>query len=443
METTVKMDFSRSIAPIKPMNAVNNGPIRARSTQARGNFDAFRAADIPFVRTHDASFCSFYGGEHTVDISAVFPDFDSDANNPASYDFTLTDEYLSNIMDAGSEVFFRLGSKIEHAIKKYGTLPPKDFHKWAVVCEHIIRHFNEGWADGHFWNIQYWEIWNEPDLKEDDSDNKPTWGGTAVQFYEFYRITATHLKTCFPHLKIGGPSLARNFKEWAENFLTYLTSGNEPVPLDFFSWHIYTTDPKKVSARAEFVRERLDFYGYNKSELILNEWNYVEGWNEEFIRSIEAIIGLKGSAFTMACMIEGQNSPIDMLMYYDARPCSFNGLFDFHTFRPLKGYYPFVIFSTLKKQGEQVECSCDDNNIYALATAGKDGNAAAVCYYAGNNETDNRDVVIGVKGLSDSKLTCYLLDETHNLENVGTVDVCAGTVRLTMTPNSTILLKSI
>ena len=46
---------------------------------------------------------------------------------------------------------------------------PKDFKKWAVICEHIIRHYTEGWADGFFYDMPYWEIWNEPDLDSDSA----------------------------------------------------------------------------------------------------------------------------------------------------------------------------------------------------------------------------------------------------------------------------------
>ena len=99
---------------------------------------------------------------------------------------------------AGTKVFYRLGSKIEHWPKKYGTLPPKDFKKWAVICEHIIKHYNEGWANGFHKNIEYWEIWNEPNLDPDDSTHKRCWGGTKLQFFEFYDVAATHLKQCFP-----------------------------------------------------------------------------------------------------------------------------------------------------------------------------------------------------------------------------------------------------
>lgn len=123
-------------------------------------------------------------------------------------------------------VFYRLGSKIEHGVKKYNTLPPADFHKWARVCEHIIAHYTEGWADGFNYDISYWEIWNEPDLYPDDSQVKTTWGGSAKQFYELYTIAAEHLKARFPHLKIGGPALASVYHEndgWLDGFFQALT----------------------------------------------------------------------------------------------------------------------------------------------------------------------------------------------------------------------------
>ena len=145
-EWSVAVDANATRGPIKLMNAVNNGPTKPRSDQSRGNFDEYAALKIPYARTHDASICYAYGAHHTVDISAVFPDFDADVEDPASYDFTLTDEYLGNIRAAGTEPYYRLGQSIEHWIKKYGVNPPKDFAKWARICEHIIRHYNEGWG---------------------------------------------------------------------------------------------------------------------------------------------------------------------------------------------------------------------------------------------------------------------------------------------------------
>ena len=240
---TIKVNCNNTLGVVKPMHAVNNAPLyKFAADQRITNMDAWKEAGIPYSRTHDAAFCATYGGEHTVDVNNIFTNFDADPYDPASYDFVLTDEYMKVIEFSGSEAFFRLGSKIEHWAKKYNTLPPKDFNKWAVICEHIIRHYTEGWADGFNMKVTYWEIWNEPDLDPDDSTHKRTWGGTKAQFFDLYEIAAKHLKSCFPHLKIGGPALAHR-EDWARDFLTEMK--RREVPMDFFSWHIYSADPKK------------------------------------------------------------------------------------------------------------------------------------------------------------------------------------------------------
>ena len=189
----VSVDLSKEEGPVKPMHAVNNGPSvkKPGGDQKNGNFEDYKAARIPFARTHDSINC-VSGGAHTCDISAIFPDFDADENDPRNYDFVFTDHYLDSIRRAGTEVFFRLGQTIEHGPKKYGVLPPKDYAKWARICEHVIRHYNEGWgwgADNAYttvniawsnqFNIVYWEIWNEPDLDPSDvgfPKNPRCWG---------------------------------------------------------------------------------------------------------------------------------------------------------------------------------------------------------------------------------------------------------------------------
>lgn len=251
---TLKFDLSKSYGKFKPMNAVNNGPAYKRHVddQKRTNIDSYTAAKIPYARNHDAAFYADYGGEHSVDINAIFPDFNADPTLPESYDFACTDEYIQITNLTGAKTFYRLGQKIEHYIKKFGTVPPADFKKWAVICEHIIRHYTEKWADGFEFDIEYWEIWNEPDLDADDSPNKRTWGGTKAQFFDLFEITAKHLKKCFPHLKIGGPALAYK-EDWADDFLKEMHKRN--VPIDFFSWHIYCTEPKYMIEKSERIKK--------------------------------------------------------------------------------------------------------------------------------------------------------------------------------------------
>ena len=107
MMDTLKFDLSQKAGTFKPMNAVNNGPCHKRHTnrQLRSNFETYKAARIPYARNHDAAFNAEYGGEHTVDISAVFPDFNADPYAPESYDFAMTDEYTMITHEAGTKIF--------------------------------------------------------------------------------------------------------------------------------------------------------------------------------------------------------------------------------------------------------------------------------------------------------------------------------------------------
>ena len=436
----IHVNCGEKIGKMKPMHAVNNGPVyKFAEDQRITNIEAYKAAGIPYARTHDASFFATYGGEHTVDVHAIFPNFDADPYDPASYDFCLTDEYLRVIEFAGTETYYRLGSKIEHWPKKYGTLPPKDFKKWAIICEHIIRHYTEGWADGFKMKITYWEIWNEPDLDPDDSTHKRCWGGTEKEFFELYHVAATHLKECFPHLKIGGPALAGH-ADWAERFLAQLKA-----PLDFFSWHVYGPNPEKVMTKVKLYRDLLDRYGFQDTESILNEWNYVKGWRgDDWVYSLRMEKALKGAAFIAAVMSSCQKLPLDMLMYYDARPCGMNGMFntDF-VCDLLKGYYPFYMFNTLYQLGTQVE-STDEGDVYTCAACNGKEAAIMVTRFCEEDDTPAEEVKVSVSGMPACKVEYYLLDEQNDLvlkrEETFTGDTF--TAVLPMTAQSSWLIKA-
>ena len=360
-DVLVTVDTAKEIGPVKVMNAVNNGPSKARADQSRGNFADYRALRIPYARTHDSINQATSNG-HTVDISAVFPNFDADENDPKNYDFAYTDRFLETILAAGTEPFFRLGQTIENGIKKYHVFPPKDYAKWARICEHVIRHCNEGWCGGHEWGIRYWEIWNEPDAQPDEKKAESCqWQGTKAEFFEFYKVVAQHLKKTFPKLKIGGPALGHRL-DWAEDFLKFQHAAGTPI--DFFSWHWYGRNPvgdrgpkgpSSLAGKCFKVRALLDRCGYGKAESILNEWNYVKDWTEDFPYSCRAISEPKGGAFAAAALSGCQDAPLDMLMYYDARPGTvFNGLFDIYTFKPRPAYYAFLAWSWLRDLGVQV-----------------------------------------------------------------------------------------
>lgn len=431
---TLNFDLTKRYGGFKPMNAVNNGPVYKRHSadQFRDNLSAYRDAKIPFARNHDAAFFNGYGGQYSVDVSAVFPNFDADVNDPASYDFACTDEYIAVTLLAGTETFYRLGEKIEHEIKKHHNFPPKDYKKWAEICEHIIRHYNEGWANGYHYNIRYWEIWNEADLDGDDSKNKRTWGGTEKQFFELYEVAAKHLKSCFPNCKIGGPALAGRL-DWAERFLAYVAE--HKIPMDFFSWHRYCTTPESMMDKNQRVQALLDRYGFGNVENILNEWNYVRSFDEDFNYTIRQIIGLKGAAFTLSCMIMAQRSTIDMLMYYDARPCVFNGLFSFYTLETLKGYYPFLWYGMLYGR-QEVRCDEQAEHIYAVCGIDENGKTLTLLTYYDDDDIA-ADKTVKLNFGKNASYDVYALDNEHD----GTLLCTTDDLTFTLPVHTCLMIK--
>ena len=410
----LKFNLNGNGNKFKILNATNGGTWHKRHAddQFRSNFADYKAARIPYSRNHDSGVCGIYGGPYSHDITYIFPDFSADPCDPVSYDFPCTDESILVCQDAGTETFFRLGQTIEHQVKKHGTLPPADFEKWAVVCEHIIRHYNEGWADGFSLGIKYWEIWNEADLDPDDSPNKRTWGGTKAQFFDLFEITAKHLKSQFPELKIGGPALAYD-EDWAEDFLCEMQK--RQVPIDFFSWHIYCTEPVHMTKKAERIRTLLDKHGYNHAESILNEWNYVKGWTDEYLYSLKTIHGIKGASFVMSCMCECQKSSVDMLMYYDTRPSVFNGVFDFYTYEKLKSYYALFWYCMLYDCEREVIAQNRLENIYSLCGVDSNGKLTILfTYYSDSDDMPGRNITLdtGKKGVYE----IYRVDAEHNGE---------------------------
>ena len=411
---TIHVNFSEPKGIIKPMNAVNNGP-HGMSERGTTNFPDYKALEIPYARNHDASFYSGYGGEHTVDVHRIFKNFDADENDPASYIFEPTDEYTKNTYAAGTKVFYRLGASIEHGYK-YGTYPPKDFQKWARICEHIIRHYNEGWANGFHYDIEYWEIWNEPDCRNPDGTN-PCWQGTDEEFIDLYEVAAKHLKKCFPNIKIGGPAFTA--PKHGPLQLAFLKAVKErAIPFDFYSFHRYFKRPEEVGIAVKTAIASLQMFDMEIPELILNEWNYIRGWMyEDWEYSLRMERGLKGASFIAGSMCVGQaQEHLTMLMYYDARPCGMSGLFDTETLKPRKGYDVFKQFRDLRRLGTAVSIDVQKENIYACAaTDGKDG-AVMLTYYADLDEAPIEDVCLSVCGLNVRKgirAEFYLADETH------------------------------
>lgn len=431
------VDFSQALGAIKPVNGVNNGPLTKNFSQDARPY--FKEAGIPFSRLHDTEYP--FGAGEFVDVHCLFKNFNDDENDPANYNFTLTDEYFKAIDECGTKIIYRLGTTIEHQPIKIHALPPKDYLKWARICEHIIRHYNEGWANGMHLGIERWEIWNEPEIPQ-------CWSAPYETYCDFYITVVTYLKEKFPHLKFGGPTCCNVWDGAAEKFLTALTRDGQHVPLDFFSWHGYMKEPSQGTESALHLKEMLKKYGYEQVESIYDEWNYVHDWGD-IPQAYSVIQSERGAAFDAGMLCALQNSPCDIATYYDAQLCmdaSWDGLFapskqTVHghagIVEPKKGYYSFKAFNELRRLGTQVKADIEAGSVYVCAAAG-DGEAILLANFCENDCKAER-VRLHLEQGSGKPLSIYKLDKTHNLEKVGTAN---DDDLITVGRYSVLLLKS-
>ncbi len=415
----LSVDFSKINGKIRPLHGVNSGPMTKVFTYDARPF--FREIGITYSRLHDVEYP--YGSGEFVDIPCIFRNFDADETDPQNYNFALTDEYLDRCIEVGAEPFFRLGVSIEHApIKRY-IYPPKDFSKWARICEHIIRHYTEGWANGYNWKIDYWEIWNEA-----DGDGN-MWLGTAEEYYEFYTVAARHLKKCFPHLKIGGGGFCRGVDPFTVGFLKYLAEQNEifgeRVPLDFYSWHKYFSDVKKMVDDASATDALLAEYGYADAESVFDEWNYMLGWTvaeqSESYRRMKNHIGASHHAATL-CALQ-QNTNVSLACYFEADVVKeFCGIFEVVDMAigagrhaklgPTKGFYPFKHFGELYRFGNAVRVNGCSDEIYAAAATSSDGQGILVSNYS----ADNKNLSLCIKGANSTKISVFFTDQARTCD---------------------------
>lgn len=254
---SIELNCSDLNGVIRPFAEINDGPAPMKNTSSFVDLTPqYTEIGITSIRTHD-----LFG---PTDISTIFPNLSCDPTIESNYRFESSDTLISKMIEAGCQVFYRLGESAgqNHSLKN----PPENFSKWAEVCKHITMHYNEGWNHGFFYNIQYWEVWNEPDLLG-------FWNGTADQYYLLYDITAKTLKTYNSSLKIGGPCTSSvSNGNYTDGFLQFVS--DHEVPLDFFSWHRYAQTPAEYYTASCTVRQLLDSYGLTETENINSEWNF-------------------------------------------------------------------------------------------------------------------------------------------------------------------------
>ena len=406
MNGKLNIDTSEKIGKIKPMHAGGQPPVTSNASDVY--FHYLTEAGIPYSRLHDVN--GAFGGYKYVDIPNIFRDFDADVDDPASYDFTFTDLLLEQLNKAGVEPYYRLGVTIENAahVKAYWVNPPKDYDKWASICEHIVRHYTKGWANGYNYKITYWEVWGEPD------GDPWLWTGTPEDYFRLYVTTAKKLKEAHPEIKVGAygavgfygchkteaeRSERENFRlKFFNDFMVYVKEHNAPI--DFFSWHSYAPTAATISYD-KYLKSELIRLGFPELETHLNEWDPFA----------EELGTAHHSAEIAAMMIAMQYGNPSVCCIYDMRTANapYCPLFNPITHKPIHGYYSMVAFNTLYQLGTQVKLSCDIPGVYALCATNGEKNALLISNLSGGK------VEIDITGVDLSNARYSVIDNERLL----------------------------
>ena len=424
------VDFSSEIGPVRPeIHSSGFGPTIC--SQTKQDLDDLKAMGFKYARTHDWALIN--ANERVCDYFHIFPLMHLDAKDPKNYVFGPTDYLLKRTREEmGAEIFFRLGTSIEHSGDKvhFNAVIPDDFDKVAETFAATVRHYNRGWANGFDWNIKYWEIWNEPDGR------RTMWfpaGSSAgvdeaqrrALFVKFYVTVLKRLKSEFGDtIKVGGPASSGYYADWLEDILRACRDAG--IAPDFISWHGYRRDPMQYSREAEAGRKLCDSYGFKNCELILNEWHYF-GENYDWTDlqrcsdpAVKARIwegpdshnGIRSACFTLAALSNLERSKMTQAYYYGCRHTGSWGFKD-DLQKKYKVFYALKLFGDIVRDYKTICASESAGSVTLFPVKDASGRKGLlVTDYGGTS----RHISVKVSGVaSGAKAKCTLLDYHHDL----------------------------
>ncbi len=446
------VDFSQETGKIRPeLHSSGFGPQICSCPQS--TIDDIRSMGFKSARTHDWALLN--KAERVCDYYHIFPLMHLDAKDPKNYVFGPTDYLLRRTREeTGLDVFFRLGTSIEHSGPKvhFNTLIPEDFDKVAEVFAATIRHYNRGWADGYEWGIKYWELWNEPDgvnnmwcLPDGDLGVGDTAEARAADqaareerrlelFARFFATCLKRIKGEFGDMvKVGGPALCswrptKPGRVGTSDYFRRLLAVCRDVGAapDFISWHYYGNKPDDVIAAANRARKICDEAGFPKCELIVNEWHYLNvSWGK--LRSADpkakarvwtgpaAHNGIDSSCFNLTLLSKFQSSKLDQAFYYG---CSHMGSWGYKSEggEKYKVYYGIKLFGEFVR-GYPVLCAASGADGVTVLSA-KSADGARKALLVTDYRSGLRELSVDIAGVApDAECTVIVHDYTRDVES--------------------------
>ncbi|KDA52855.1 hypothetical protein EG19_09425, partial [Thermoanaerobaculum aquaticum] len=165
--------------------------------------------------------------------------------------------------------------------------PPRDYQAWADYVFQTVSRYKD--------QIQYWEVWNEPDLQS-------FWAGTPAQYAELLAVTYDAVRRANPQAKVvlGGLALDGTYRD--ANFLTEIlfdTFYPAARYFDVMNFHHYGSR-EEAQQKMEYVRHALAQVGAGNKPIWITETGYS---SDPSLQNNPDYQGLEGQAQWLRDMI--------------------------------------------------------------------------------------------------------------------------------------------
>jgi hypothetical protein len=323
------------------------------------------------------------------------------------YDWSKLDQSVDTILKTGATPLMCIAIKPKVLFPKvdHSVTDPNDYAAWERLIYNMALHYKQRGSD-----IRYWEIANEPDIGEN--------GGcpylfTPEGYTRYYDHTSRAIRRADAAAKVGGPALADPDSPILPALLKAVEAKH--LPLDFISWHIYSSDPLKIRATIDAKKELLRKFPSLHPETFLDEWNMSLSNPSTDVRFqpcfiAETALQMKDGGLNYSCYYHIRDfhvpqanfarfmSPkgtVEMTRWWNRTP-QYDGLFDFQN-RVRPAYFTFLLLARLT--GQRIDVSSSTETVHGLAAFDSDFHTYDVLIW--NYSPEPARVALNIDGLRE------------------------------------------
>jgi xylan 1,4-beta-xylosidase len=239
-------------------------------------------------------------------VRVFIQEFFQVCRGPDTYDWSRLDPYLDSFAATGANVVAAICIKPPALYSEIDATrwQPSDPGAWQrLIRALVIRYSLERPI------VTHWEIGNEPDIGE--GGGCPYLIRDANDYLAYYHLTAAPIRAVFPDARIGGPANARLFNPPLPDLALAWRSGAD-LPLDFVSYHLYSSLPALHGDHVRAAREMFRHPDQPTPELMVTEFS---PWFEPTSTPEQAFAGQRAACIA-AAVLEMLDAGLDYSFHY-------------------------------------------------------------------------------------------------------------------------------